>query len=158
VLLEEQDRALWDREEIREGKETLETALRMRRPGAYQIQAAIAALHSEAEQAGETDWPQIVALYDTLLAIHPTPVVALNRAVAVAMADGPERGLVLIEEIQRTAALEDYPYLHAARADLLRRLGRVDEARSAYLQALDRAGNAPERSFLRSRLASLEGK
>ncbi|HEV8377180.1 MAG TPA: RNA polymerase sigma factor [Candidatus Polarisedimenticolia bacterium] len=158
VLLEEQDRALWDREEIREGKEILETALRMRRPGAYQIQAAIAALHSEAEQAGETDWPQITALYDTLLAIHPTPVVALNRAVAVAMADGPERGLVLIEEIQRTAALEDYPYLHAARADLLRRLGRVDEARSAYLQSLDRAGNAPERSFLRSRLASLEGK
>jgi RNA polymerase sigma-70 factor (ECF subfamily) len=158
VLLEDQDRSLWDEEEIREGKEILEKALRMGRPGAYQIQAAVAALHAEAEQAEETDWPQIVALYEALLAIQPTPVVALNHAVAVAMAQGPERGLVFIDEIGRRGALEDYSYYHAARADLLRRLGRSQEARSSYLRALDLAGNVPERDFLRSRLSSLEKK
>jgi RNA polymerase sigma-70 factor, ECF subfamily len=158
VLLEDQDRSLWDEEEIREGKEILEKALRMGRPGAYQIQAAVAALHAEAEQADETDWPQIVALYEALLAIQPTPVVALNHAVAVAMAQGPERGLVLIDAIGRRGALEDYSYYHAARADLLRRLGRSQEARSSYLRAFDLAGNVPERDFLRSRLASLEKK
>ena len=119
------------------------------------IQAAIAALHAEARRPGETDWPQIVSLYDALLRLEPSPVVALNRAVAVAMAEGPERGLLLIEAIEPAGVLQEYLYYHAARADLLRRLGRRDAARDAYQRALDLAGSAPERQFLSARLQAL---
>jgi len=156
VLLEEQDRDLWDEDEIEEGKKILEEALSLRRPGGYQIQAAIAALHSESEEAEDTDWPQIVALYETLLRMQPSPVVALNHAVAVAMAEGPEPGLALIDEIGRHGVLEDYLHFHSARADLLRRLNRRDEAREAYRRALDLAGSTPEQMFLRKRLSDLE--
>jgi RNA polymerase sigma-70 factor, ECF subfamily len=156
VLLEEQDRGLWDQDEIEEGKRLLDEALSLHRPGSYQIQAAIAALHAEAERAEDTDWPQIVALYETLLRLHPTPVVALNHAVAVAMAEGPEPGLALIEEIGRHGFLEDYLHFHSSRADLLRRLHRHAEAREAYRRALDLAGSTPERQFLTRRLSSLE--
>jgi RNA polymerase sigma-70 factor (ECF subfamily) len=155
VLLEDQDRGRWDRAEIEEGRATLDRSLRMQSAGSYRIQAAIAALHAEAARPEETDWPQIVALYDALLRIQPSPVVALNRAVAVAMAQGPERGLDLIEEIGHSGALQDYLHFHSARADLLRRLGRRDEARAAYRRALDLAGSTPERAFLGRRLEAL---
>jgi RNA polymerase sigma-70 factor (ECF subfamily) len=155
VLLEDQDRSLWDREKIDEGRRHLETALAMRRPGSYQIQAAIAALHAEAERPEGTDWGQIVALYEELLRRHRTPVVALNHAVAVAMARGPEEGLSFIETIGRTGVLEGYLYFHSARADLLRRLGRREDARQAYERALHLAKTQPERRFLRMRLDSL---
>ena len=158
VLLEDQDRSQWDREAIEEGQEVLEKALAMRRPGGYQIQAAIAAVHSEAERPEETDWPQIVALYETLMRLLPSPVVALNHAVAVAMAEGCEQGLKLLEEIGRIGALEDYLHFHSARADLLRRLGRRAEARAAYCRALDLAGSTPERRFLHGRLGSLDAE
>ncbi len=157
VLLEDQDRSLWDHGEIEEGRTTLDRALRIRRPGRYQIEAAIAALHAEAERPESTDWPQIVLLYDTLLRLQPSPVVALNRAVAVAMARGAGDGLKLIEEIEISGALDDYLHFHSARADLLRRLGRGEEARAAYLRALDLAGSTPERVFLRRRLEALGG-
>ena len=156
VLLAEQNRALWDRGEIAEGRSLLEAALSMRRPGGYQIQAAIAALHAEADGPEQTDWPQIVALYERLLRLQASPVIALNRAVAVAMAEGPRRGLELIEEIGHTGVLQDYLHFHSARADLLRRLGRREDAREAYRRALELAGSAPERQFLRRRLGSLE--
>ena len=126
-------------------------------PGPYQIQAAIAAVHAEAARAEDTDWPQIVMLYDALLEHNPSPVVALNRAVAVAMAEGPERGLAALEALRRGRALEGYLYLHATRADLLRRLGRAAAARSAYRRALNLASNAAERSFLQRRLDELGG-
>ena len=155
VLLEDQDRERWDRRAIAEGALLLDRALRMRRAGSYQIQAAIAALHAEARRPGETDWPQIVSLYDALLRLEPSPVVALNRAVAVAMAEGPERGLALIDAIDPGGVLQEYLYFHAARADLLRRLGRRDAARDAYRRAIDLAGSAPERQFLRARLEAL---
>jgi RNA polymerase sigma-70 factor (ECF subfamily) len=155
VLLEDQDRGRWIRKAIVEGTLLLDRAMRLRRAGSYQIQAAIAALHAEARRPGETDWPQIVSLYDALLRLEPSPVVALNRAVAVAMAEGPERGLLLIEAIEPAGALQDYLYYHAARADLLRRLGRRDAARDAYQRALDLAGSAPERQFLSARLQAL---
>ncbi len=155
VLLEEQDRGRWDAAEIDEGRTILEQALRLRRTGAYQIQAAIAALHAEAARPEATDWPQIAALYDTLLRFQPSPVVALNRAVAIAMTRGAEEGLRLVDEIGRSGALDDYLHFHSARADLLRRLGRRDEARLAYRRALDLAGSTPERAFLRRRLAGL---
>jgi RNA polymerase sigma-70 factor (ECF subfamily) len=154
VLLEDQDRGRWDQKAIADGTLLLDRAMRMRRPGAYQIQAAIAALHAEARSPEETDWPQIVSLYDSLLSFDPSPVVALNRAVAVAMAFGPEQGLALIDGLVEEA-LEDYLYYHAARADLLRRLGRRDAARAAYQRAIDLAGGEPERLFLRGRLQSL---
>ena len=155
VLLEDQDRTLWDRDKIGEGRRLLEAALAMRRPGSYQIQAAIAALHAEAESPGKTDWTQIVALYEELLRRHRTPVIALNHAVAVAMARGPEEGLSFIETIGRTGVLEGYLYFHSARADLLRRLGRREEARQAYERALQLSGTAPERKFLQMRLDAL---
>jgi RNA polymerase sigma-70 factor (ECF subfamily) len=155
VLLEDQDRGRWDRKAIAEGTLLLDRAMRMRRAGSYQIQAAIAALHAEARRPGETDWPQIVSLYDALLRLEPSPVVALNRAVAVAMAEGPERGLALIDAIDPAGPLQEYLYYHAARADLLRRLGRRDAAREAFRRALDLAGSAPERQFLSARLAAL---
>jgi RNA polymerase sigma-70 factor (ECF subfamily) len=148
VLLDEQDRELWDRERIEEGRRMLERALPLRHPGPYQLQAAIASLHLEAE----TDWPQIVALYERLAGFTPSPVIELNRAVAVAMAEGPERGLTLIDGID---GLERYRHLHSARADLLRRLGRSDEAAEAYAQALELAAQPAERAFLERRLAEV---
>ena len=152
VLLEDQDRGGWDRREIDEGVGLLERALRHRRPGPYQLQAAIAALHAEAESQDATDWSQIASLYSRLLHASPTAVVALNHAVAVAMARGPEAGLVLIDAI---GGLERYHLMHAARADLLRRLGRNDEARAAYQRALELDPAEPERRFLQRRLAAL---
>jgi RNA polymerase sigma-70 factor, ECF subfamily len=152
VLLDEQDRGRWDADRIAEGAAIVERALRMRRVGPYQVQAAIAAVHDEATTPEATDWPQIVALYDELARIAPSPVVDLNRAVAVAMASGPGRGLVLIDDIAAGGALEDYHLLHAARADMLRRLGRHEEAAAAYDRAAALSGNAAERAFLLGRL------
>ena len=155
VLLEDQDRAMWDREAIHEGLALVDRAVRMGRPGAYQFQAAIAALHARAVRAEETDWVQIVALYDGLARLWPSPVVLLNRAVAVAMADGPARGLSLVEEVAATGQLEAYPWLHSARADLLRRLGRHDEAAVAYRRALELSTNPVDRAFLERRLGEV---
>jgi RNA polymerase sigma-70 factor (ECF subfamily) len=147
VLLSEQDRSLWDREEIEAGRAALDRALALRGQGVYVLQAAIASLHA----AGERDWPQIAALYRELARRTASPVVELNRAVAVAEAEGPEAGLALLDDID----LESYRYLHAARADLLRRLGRTDDARAAYVRALELAHTEPERRFLERRLAEL---
>jgi RNA polymerase sigma-70 factor (ECF subfamily) len=154
VLLDEQDRTSWDRAKIEDGRATLEQAMRLRRPGVYQIQAAIAALHAEADTAEQTDWRQIAALYYRLLEYTPSPVVRLNHAVAVAMAYGPERGLALIDTPSVAGALSGYRWLHAARADLLRRLERFSEAASAYELALERSENAAEQSFFSDRLAA----
>jgi RNA polymerase sigma-70 factor (ECF subfamily) len=153
VLLDEQDRAKWDHDMIDEGLAVLEDALRRRRPGAYQLQAAIAALHARAPRAEGTDWPQIAALYAALRVESPGPVVDLNHAVAVAMADGPDRGLPLVEAL--AAELDGYHLFHSARADLLRRLGRRDEAVAAYRRAIELATNETEAAFLGRRLAEL---
>jgi RNA polymerase sigma-70 factor, ECF subfamily len=147
VLLPDQDRSLWDRELIAEGQALVRRCLRRNQPGPYQIQAAIAAVHSDAATAGQTDWSQILALYDQLLAVAPTPVVALNRAVALAEVSGPEAGLRAIEGLD----LESYYPYHATRADLLRRLGRNADAARAYAAALSLAGNPAERDFLQRR-------
>lgn len=155
VLLDDQDRSRWDRAAISEGAALVERALRMRAPGSYQLQAAIAALHDQATTPQATDWHQIAGLYGELARRSPSPVVALNHAVAVAMDEGIEAGLALIEEIAGTGVLDEYPYLHAARADLLRRLGRADEARAAYERALGLTANAAERRFLRRRLTEV---
>ena len=155
VTLEEQDRSLWDRAEIEEGVRLVERALSMGRVGNYQLQAAIAAVHCEAETAAETDWRQIVALYQELLRISSSPVVALNHAAAVAMAQGFEKGLELIEGAGAGGKLEDYYLFHAARADLLRRLERPDEAHSAYERALSLSTNRVEQNYIRRRLAEL---
>jgi RNA polymerase sigma-70 factor (ECF subfamily) len=155
VLLEDQDRSKWDVRFIAEGRELVERALRTRRFGAYTVQAAIAAVHASAPNASATDWRQIAALYDALLAINPSPVVELNRAVAVAMRDGPAAGLGLIDAILDRSDLGAYHLAHAARADMLRRLGRSEEARQAYERALALAQQEPERRFLRMRLAQL---
>ena len=149
VLLRDQDRSRWDRGAINEGLALLDRALRQRRPGPYQLQAAIAALHAQAPSPSETDWPQIAALYEQLLRLTPSPVIALNRAVAVAEAGLPEDGLMLIDEID---GLEQYPLFHAARADLLRRVGDLAESHEAYRKALALARNASERSFYERRL------
>jgi RNA polymerase sigma-70 factor, ECF subfamily len=156
VLLGDQDRALWDRPMIEEGQALVVTALTGGSPGPYGVQAAIAALHDEAPDWPATDWPQIVALYDVLLALAPSPVVALNRAVAVAMRDGPEAGLALLDELAGEQRLRGYHPYALARADLLRRLGRRDEAAAAYREALATAGTEPERAHLRRRLRSCE--
>ena len=156
VPLEEQDRSLWDRERIRDGLEQVEKALRLGRVGPYQLQAAIAALHAEAETPGKTDWRQIAALYRELERINPSPVVALNRAVAVAMGEGLETGLRQIDELGAQGELESYYLYHAARADLLRRMGRREEAAQAYHRSLGLTANAIERRYLRRRLAELE--
>ena len=148
VLLQDQDRSRWSPDRIAEGTRVLERALSHRQPGSYQLQAAIAALHVE---EGETDWPQIAALYDELARLEPTPIVELNRAVAVAMAHGPEFGLELVERID----LPDYHLLHAARADFLRRLDRRPEAAAAYREALSLEMNAADRSFLERRLSEV---
>jgi RNA polymerase sigma-70 factor, ECF subfamily len=151
VLLPDQDRSLWDRGRIDEGRRVLDRAVAMRRPGPYQLQAAIAALHSESEP----DWPQIAALYGRLGTLAPSPVIELNRAVAVAMAEGPARGLELVDDL--AGELGDYHLLHAARADLLRRLDRPDEAEAAYRRALALAPSPSESRFLGRRLAELVG-
>jgi len=154
VLLEDQDRARWNRALIDEGVALVERALATRRFGPYSIQAAIAAVHAEAPSAEGTDWPQIVALYDVLLRMDPSPVVELNRAVAIAMRDGPAAGLALVDGLVED--LDSYHLVHAARADLCRRLGRVREARQSYERALHLARQEPERRFLERRIAELK--
>ncbi|WP_035602962.1 RNA polymerase sigma factor [Haloferula sp. BvORR071] len=156
ILLEDQDRALWDRAKIAEGIGLVERALVSRRFGPYSLQAAIAAVHAEAPDAAATDWPQIVALYSALLEMEPSPVVELNRAVAVAMFDGPAAGLSLIDAILARGELADYHWVHSVRADLYRRLGKVAEARAAYGKALALTQQEPERRFLEKRLRELE--
>jgi RNA polymerase sigma-70 factor (ECF subfamily) len=157
LTLDEQDRARWDRTTIAEGAALVPDALRGGRPGRFALQAAIAALHAEAPGYAETDWPQIVQLYDALLAVWSNPVVALNRAVAAAMAEGPAAGLAQIDELRRDQRLAGYRYLPAARADLLRRLGRREEAAGAYHEALALTENAAERDYLTRRIAEVTG-
>jgi RNA polymerase sigma-70 factor (ECF subfamily) len=155
VTLEQQDRSRWDRALIDEGVETLEQALAMRRTGAYQVQAAIAACHATAPDAASTDWPQIATLYTELARLAPSPVVDLNRAVAVAMADGIPAGLALVDEIAASGRLDEYHLLPATRADLLRRAGRADEAKAAYEEARELAPTETERRYLSGRLREL---
>jgi RNA polymerase sigma-70 factor (ECF subfamily) len=155
VLLEDQDRTRWDRAEIAEGLALVEESLRAGPAGGYALQAAIAALHARAPRAADTDWPQIAALYARLFALHPSPIVMLNHGVAVAMADGPEAGLRLLDQLVARRLLPGYHLLPAARADLLRRLGRDAEAAAAYREALSLVGNEAERRFLERRLAAL---
>jgi len=152
VLLDDQDRSRWDRARIDEGRSTLDRAMRMRRVGQYQLQAAIAAIHDDAASTEETDWTEIAGLYAVLGRIAPSPVVELNRAVAVAMGRGPEAGLSIVDELAAAGQLDDYPYLHSTRADLLRRLDRRVEAADAYRRALALTENEPERTFLEGRL------
>ncbi|MBK7895741.1 MAG: RNA polymerase sigma factor [Anaerolineaceae bacterium] len=155
ILLEAQDRSLWDSEQIGVGTAVLHHALSLKQPGPYQIQAAIAALHDQAATPQETDWPQIAALYQALQQYTESPVVRLNWAVAVAMAEGPMRGLALLDELAEAGTLDHYHLFHAARADLLRRAGFYDDAHDAYTIALDLCQNAVEKRFLRRRLAEL---
>jgi len=155
VLLDEQDRSLWDRAQIAEGLALVRRALASRRFGPYTLQAAIAAAHAEAAAAGDTDWGRIVGTYDLLLEAEPTPVIELNRAAAVAMRDGPAAGLALVDAILARGELADYQPAHAARADLCRRLGRVREARDAYRRALELTNQGAARRFLERRLAGL---
>ncbi len=156
ILLENQDRSLWNREQIAEGVALLEKALKSRRFGSYTLQAAIAAVHAEAESVGATDWRQIVALYNRLIEIQPSPVVELNRAVAIAMCDGPEAGLTHIDAVLEHGELADYYLAHSARADMYRRLGRTDEARASYEKALALTQQEPERQFLQERIRQLK--
>ncbi len=156
VLLEEQDRSLWNRDHIQEGSALVERALATQQVGPYTVQAAIAAVHANAVTAAATDWAQIVSLYDLLTRVEPSPVVELNRSVAVAMRDGPSAGLALIDAILRRGDLLDYHLAHAARADFCRRLGRLTEARSAYERALSLTEQGPEQRFLKRRLAELD--
>jgi RNA polymerase sigma-70 factor (ECF subfamily) len=156
VLLEEQDRTLWNRNAIREGTALVQRALAAGEVGPYSLQGAIAAVHANAPSAAATDWRQIVALYDLLLQAEPSPVIELNRAVAMAMRDGPNTGLEVIDNILARGDLEGYHLVHAARADLCRRLGRTTEARSAYERALSLTQQGPERRFLEQRLADLK--
>ncbi len=155
VPLDAQDRSRWDGVEIDEGLTLLDGALRRRRPGPYQIQAAIAACHAQAPTPAATDWPQIAALYGELLRVVPSPVVELNRAVAIGMADGPDAGLVLVETLDASGALDGYHLLPATRADLLRRAGRLEEAAVAYERALTLDPSDPERRYLQRRLAEV---
>lgn len=156
VLLEDQDRGLWNREQIAEGVALVERALSSRRLGPYTLQAAIAAVHAEAPSATATDWARIVGLYDALLRVEGSPVVELNRAVAVAMRDGPAAGLALVDALLARGELADYRLAHAARADFCRRLGRADDARAAYRRALELTRQTPERRFLERRLRELD--
>jgi RNA polymerase sigma-70 factor (ECF subfamily) len=156
ILLENQDRSLWNREQIAEGVALLEKALKSRRFGAYTLQAAIAAVHADAESVAATDWRQIVALYDQLVRIHPSPVAQLNRAVAVAMCDGPEAGLTHINAVLEHGELANYYLAHSARADMYRRLGRTAEARASYEKALALTQQEPERQFLQERIRQLK--
>jgi RNA polymerase sigma-70 factor (ECF subfamily) len=155
VLLENQDRSLWNREQISEGSRLVRTALETRRFGPYTLQAAIAAVHAEAPEASATDWAEIVGLYDALLRLDNSPVIELNRAVALAMRDGPAAGLAAIEAIDARGDLRDYRLVHAARAEFCRRLGRTAEALAAYKKALTLTRQAPERRFLERRIAEI---
>ncbi len=157
ILLADQDRSLWNREQIAEGSALVERALASRRAGPYAIQAAIAAVHANASNAEATDWSEIVGLYDVLLRVDPSPVIELNRAVAVAMRDGPSAGLALIDAILARGDLQDYRLAHAAQADMYRRLERPEQARDAYTRALALTRQEPERRFLERRLAELSG-
>ena len=154
-MLENQDRSLWNREQIAEGVALVAKALNSRRFGAYTLQAAIAAVHAEAESTAATDWRQIVALYNQLVRIHPSPVALLNRAVAIAMRDGPEAGLKHIDAVLEQGELANYYLAHAARADMCRRLGRTEEARASYEKALALTQQEPERQFLQERIRGL---
>jgi len=156
ILLENQDRSLWNREQIAEGVALLEKALKSRRFGSYTLQAAIAAVHAQAESVASTDWRQIVALYDRLVRIHPSPVAQLNRAVAIAMRDGPEAGLAHVDAVFEHGELANYYLAHSARADMYRRLGRTAEARSSYEKALALTQQEPERRFLQERIRQLK--
>src|SRR6266436_1926778 len=156
ILLEQQDRSLWNRDQIAEGIALTESALRSRRFGAYTLQAAIAAVHAESSSVASTDWRQITLLYDQLLRIQPSPVVELNRAVAVAMCEGLEPGLALIDDLLAHEHLSHYHFAHSARADLCRRLGRIPEARVSYEKALALASQEPDRRFLARRLEELK--
>ena len=156
ILLENQDRSLWNREQIAEGVALVEKALNSRRFGAYTLQAAIAAVHAEAESPAATDWRQIVALYNQLVRIHPSPVAHLNRAVAIAMRDGPEAGLKHIDAVLEHGELANYYLAHSARAEMYRRLGRTAEARSSYEKALALTQQEPERQFLQERIRQLK--
>ncbi len=157
VLLEEQDRSAWDHDQIREGQELLRRALERGPTTSFGVQAAIAAIHAGAATSADTDWAQIVLLYDVLLGLQPSPVVSLNRATAVAMSQGFAAGLELLDALEAEGELADYHLFHAARADLMRRLGRRNEAGRAYARALELVGNDPERRFLQRRLAALTG-
>ena len=158
ILLENQDRSLWNREQIAEGVALLERALKSRGFGSYTLQAAIAAVHAEAKSVAATDWRQIVTLYDRLVRIQPSPVVELNRAVAIAMRDGPEAGLALIEAVLEHGELANYYLAHSVLADMYRRLGRTAEARASYEKALALTQQEPERQFLRMRIRQLQEK
>jgi RNA polymerase sigma-70 factor (ECF subfamily) len=155
IPLEEQDRTQWNRAQIKEGAELVERAFAARRVGPYLLQAAIAAVHAEAPSSAKTDWNEIAGLYDVLLRTDPSPVIELNRAAAIAMRDGPEHGLALIDAMLVRGDLTEYHLAHAARADLLRRLGRPADARPAYKRALDLAVEEPERRFLERRLREI---
>lgn len=157
VLLENQDRSRWNSAQIQEGKQLLERALLSRRFGPYSIQAAIAAVHAEAPSVAETDWSQIVGLYDVLLRVEPSVVVELNRAVAVAMRDGPLAGLAAMDAILDRGEMRDYHRAHAARGELCIRAGRIEEGRASYEKALALAKQAPERRYLERRLQELSG-
>ena len=154
VLLADQDRALWDKRQIARGRKLIQYALALSSPGPYAVQAAIAAVHAEARTADQTDWPQIVGLYDVLSRLMPTPVVALNRAVAVAMAQGPKYGLALLDDLAKP--LSEYYLLHSARAHLLARLNRNQEAQAAYVRAIQLSTNDVEKRFLYRQLEALE--
>jgi RNA polymerase sigma-70 factor (ECF subfamily) len=156
VPLDEQDRTQWDREMIDKGTSLLERALQMRRAGQYQIQAAIVAVHANSPSPEATDWSEIAGLYQRLLQISPSPIVALNYAVALASSEGLERGLQEVDRVGASSELESYYLFHAARADILRRLGRRDEAQRCYEQAISRTDNAVEQAYLRRRIASLQ--
>jgi RNA polymerase sigma-70 factor (ECF subfamily) len=158
VPLDEQNRSRWDRALIDEGCSLVQRSLLSRRFGSYTLQAAIAAVHAEAVRADDTDWAQIVGLYDALLRYEPLPVIELNRAVAVAMCAGPQAGLALVDELLRNDTLRNYHLAHAAKADLCRRMGAWADARAAYEQALALAKQEPERRFLRRRLADMAEK
>jgi len=156
ILLENQDRSLWNREQIAEGVALLQKSLNSRRFGSYTLQAALAAVHAQAESVAQTDWRQIVALYDQLLQIQPSPVVRLNRAVAIAMLDGPEAGLTEIDAVLKYGELANYYLAHSVRADMYRRLGRTSEARFSYEKALALTQQEPERQFLQERIRQLK--
>jgi RNA polymerase sigma-70 factor (ECF subfamily) len=158
VTLEQQDRTLWEESAVKEGLEVLDGALRFGRFGPYQLQAAIAACHASAADADDTDWSEIAALYGSLVRLAPSPVVELNRAVAVAMSEGPEAGLRLVDDLRGSGRLEGYHLLEATRADLLRRMGRRTEAANAYRKALETVANDAERRYLCKRLAEVNGE
>jgi RNA polymerase sigma-70 factor, ECF subfamily len=156
VPLEEQDRSQWNRAQIDDGIALVERAFASRQVGPYLLQAAIAAVHADAHTSAETDWGEIVGLYDVLLRIDPSPVIELNRAAAIAMRDGPEHGLALIDTILARGELTEYPLAHAARADLLRRMGRREDAVAAYTRALPLSAEEPARRFIERRLMELQ--